>query len=260
MALRLDAQEIEEPVSRQWWDYAFAGLILAFTIRALIIGEVRGRGTWRKTRANSPVWYWFTIVLYVVFGGAIVANARRNAAYLAEQERREGTETVRQASGADGAPQGLEDLPAEIAQLRDSAFELHRASKFAEAAALYDQAIAGAPNDPELWYWRGMARKNVGQTDGALGDLQRAISLDPVNYDAHLASDRILSAQQRYPEIIMMWTRFIDRNPSKAEAYFERGGAFYRSQNLDAARIDAQRACDLGLSQGCQQAKRMGQR
>lgn len=61
--------------------------------------------------------------------------------------------------------------------------------------------------------------------------------------------------QRRFPEIIDMWTRYIQDNPRDGRAHLERGGAYYQSNRRQEALADASAACELGVSEGCARAK-----
>lgn len=236
--------------------YVTGAIVLAVAAWSLATGKVTGRGGDSWTRAQNPVGYWFVIAVYLAVALAGFVSGRRDGEIRRDVERDQATgEVAVQGSNRElpSGPAGVE-APPEIELLRDSALDLHRDGRFVEAIAIYDQAIAGASNDPQLYYWRGMARQKVGQNDLALTDYQRVIGLDYTSYDAHVAADRLMSAQRRFGDVVAMWTRYIDRVPGKADAHYERAGAFFHSGNRDAARIDAQRACDLGHARGCTQA------
>ena len=140
---------------------------------------------------------------------------------------------------------------------RDQAFNLHRAQKWAEAIAVYDELLRKSDRDAELSYWRGMAHWQLNHADQALQDFRRVIELEPTNFDAHRSADRILSRQRRWDEVLEMWDGYIGREPTNAEAYFERGGTNFHKGNLAAAQADAAKACELGKSEACSLAERL---
>jgi len=145
-------------------------------------------------------------------------------------------------------------------QAREQAFSLHREKRWADAVAAYDELLAESEPDAELHYWRGMAQWQLGQPDEALRDFRRVIELEPTNFDAHRSADRILSNQRRWDESAEMWSRYIARLPSSAEAYFERGGANFHKGDLVGAQADAARACELGKAEACPWAERLKRR
>jgi len=155
-----------------------------------------------------------------------------------------------------GVQTGVE-VTSRTEQRRDQAFDLYRAQKLPQAIAAFDALLDESDRDAELRYWRGMAQWKLGHTEQALQDFRRAIELEPTNFDAHRAADRILSQQGRWDEILEMWDRYIARVPTDAEAYFERGGTYFHKRDLAAAQADAARACQLGKAQACSMAERL---
>ena len=145
-------------------------------------------------------------------------------------------------------------------RLREQAFDLHRAGKWAEAVPVYDELLGKSEEDAELLYWRGMAQWLLHHNDQALEDFRRVMTLEPGNFEAHRNADRILSEQRRWDEVLEIWNLYLTTTPTDAEAYFERGGTNYHKGDLAAARADAARACELGKSEACSWAKRLEKR
>ena len=140
---------------------------------------------------------------------------------------------------------------------RDRAYTLHRAKRYAEAIAIYDELLGSSGADAELVLWRGMARWHLGRDDEALGDFRRVMDLDPGNVAAYRNSDHILSARGRFDDCVDLWSRYLRVVPGDAEAHYQRGGAHFRRGDLPAATADATRACELGHRTACGQAERM---
>lgn len=153
--------------------------------------------------------------------------------------------------------QNAVEVSSRAEQRRDQAFDLHRAQKWAEAIAVYDELLRESERDAELSYWRGMAHWSLNHADQALQDFRRVIELQPTNFDAHRSADRILSRQRRWDEVLEIWDRYIGRVPTNAEAHFERGGTNFHKGNLAAAQADAAKACELGKSEACSWAERL---
>lgn len=153
--------------------------------------------------------------------------------------------------------QNAVEVSSRAEQRRGQAFALHRAQKWAEAIAVYDELLRKSERDAELSYWRGMAHWKLDHADQALQDFRRVIELEPTNFEAHRSADRILSRQQRWDEVLEIWDRYIGRTSTNAEAYFERGGTNFHKGNLAAAQADAARACELGKSEACSLAERL---
>ncbi|MCM1982371.1 tetratricopeptide repeat protein [Lyngbya confervoides] len=84
------------------------------------------------------------------------------------------------------------------------------------AIADYSQAIELSPQNPEIYYNRGVAYYSVGNSPSAIADFNQTLQLDP----------------------------------AKAQAYANRGAIFLESGNSQAALADAQTAAQLFEAQG----------
>ena len=197
---------------------------------------------WNYGRHHVPREYrpWFYFVYSVAFGIAAVQFIWHP---LNDDDREE------------KAAVAAVELPADAA--RDAAFDLHRAQKWPQAIAAYDQYVKRNGEDAELLYWRAMAHWKNAQFDEAYRDFRRVIDLDPAHLEAYRNADRLLARQKKWDEIITMWNWYIQRQPPKAEAYFARGGTYFHKGDMAAARADAAKACELGMNQGCRMAERL---
>jgi len=137
-----------------------------------------------------------------------------------------------------------------------NAQDLHREKKWPEAKAAFDELAREIPHDARTFYGRGVANRNLGNPDAALADFRQVIALDPSHYPSYVEVDRILSARQRWDELLAMWEEFLARFPDKAEAWYERAGTHYHKGDLAAAISDAKRACELGLAAACRQVEK----
>ncbi len=142
------------------------------------------------------------------------------------------------------------DTAAERTSL-EKAYELHRADRYGEAIVYYDEEINGGNTDPEVFYWRGIARWHLDQYESALSDFRVVIREQPDNFEAHKHADRLLSYQKRWPEVLELWNRYLRRNPNDERAYYERGGTYFHSGDRTAAERDANQACVLGHAEAC---------
>lgn len=125
------------------------------------------------------------------------------------------------------------------------AARLTREGRVADARAMVELAEAlkptesqGAPADPKLASLRAAARA------------PRATFADCKSLDD------ALFAQNGYPEIVLMWTRYLTDHPNDARAFLERGGALLRLEHAEAV-ADAKKACAFGLREACAQVTRL---
>jgi len=224
----------------------FAALVAGLVVWQLLSGTaLGGRGQQSVTRADNPLAYWIRLL----FQGAILAVVMTTGKTRWQQSLYS-RDSTRQTPTAQ-AP----ELPAVVR--RREAFRLHRAGQFAEALPVYDTLLADADIDVELHFFRGIAHWKLAHNDLALQDFRRVIALDTANFTANQYADRILSAQQRWDEVIAIWNNFIRYNPANAEAYYERGGTYFHKGDLAASFVDATKSCELGKKDGCAQAARL---
>jgi hypothetical protein len=78
----------------------------------------------------------------------------------------------------------------------------------------------------------------------------------PNDFYAHERFDYALSQSAQWDRIVRMWTAFIAQNPGEGRAYYERAGTYSHMAQPAAARADAARACELGVSVACAQVAR----
>ena len=97
------------------------------------------------------------------------------------------------------------------------------------------------------------ARVPGGRGD-ALELLRAAVADHPDDFQAHRRLDHALASERRFDEVVTMWDGYLWLHPEDGRAYLERGGARYHLGQKDLAAVDAQRACDLGIAEGCQRA------
>ena len=240
------------------YPFLFPVLVVGLVAWQLKIGQTfRMRWIPSVTKAEHKVAYWAIMAFQVIAGGyasyegftltdsTAMAEGDAPAANVASMTGGAGG-AVRQAARPTPPP------PPANPVIRDSALALHRAKKYALAIPMYDTAVAQAPTDPELVYWRGVANWNVlNGSQNAMRDFRRTIELDPAHWNAHLNADRILVAEKKWDESIALWTKYLERVPTSADAYWERSGTNRLKGDTAASRADATKACELGKRDAC---------
>ncbi len=204
---------------------------------------------------SSPRTLIFVVVAIFILAIVDPWMERLKADWSQELEKNQKSQGNHQSRASRG--QNAVEVSFRAEQRRAQAFELHRAQKWPEAIAVYDDLLRESERDAELSYWRGMAHWQLNHADQALQDFRRVIELEPSNFEAHRSADRILSRQQRWDEVLEIWDRYIGRAPTNAEAYYERGGTNFHKGNFAAAQADAAKACELGKSEACSLADRL---
>lgn len=153
---------------------------------------------------------------------------------------------------------GRELHPATVTALVYQGWEDHKANKRDDALRIYDLAAELAPTDGQVLQRR--AAIIVGSDNPDVAQLQKAATDHPDDFRLHQQLDYAMSKTGDFTHILEMWNEYLERHPDEARGYLERGGTYYHLGRPDDARADAQRACDMGITEGCTQAKRFGTR
>jgi Flp pilus assembly protein TadD len=122
----------------------------------------------------------------------------------------------------------------------------------------YDQAIPDFtkaleinPRDAEAYYNRGITFCQKGQHDQAISDFKKAFEINPNNprYLEAYVNQEIAYYEDKgqYDQAISDYTNALEINPNDAEAYYNRGIAYYYKKEYDKSWEDVNKAQTLGL-------------
>jgi hypothetical protein len=136
------------------------------------------------------------------------------------------------------------------------AHESLRKGELQAAVAGYGVVLERDSSNTEAYYWRGVAFTRLGDREQALRDFDSCIVRGDGNIDVYLQADALLARRGEWSRIVDNWTLFIGRNPGSGRAYYERGGALLHAGESERAIQDAEEACKLGYTPGCQALER----
>lgn len=148
-------------------------------------------------------------------------------------------------------------LPHVVKGLAYEAQEHGKAGRRAEALRLLGLATELAPHDADLqrrYAWTVLG--DAGAPD-AIASLEADVAANPDDFAKLQQLDYALAKAGRFARVVELWTAYLARHPDAGRAYLERGGAYYNLRKLAEAKADATKACSLGVSEGCAQAKRL---
>jgi tetratricopeptide (TPR) repeat protein len=111
-----------------------------------------------------------------------------------------------------------------------------------DALADAEKLMALTPEDETACLLRGRIRELLGDTDAAFGDYHQALCLNPFNEEAYLLAGQCLMAQEKYPEAIALFDEAIEHNEQFTKAYAERAQAKRKTNDLEGAAADEERA------------------
>lgn len=115
-------------------------------------------------------------------------------------------------------------------ELLQLATDRHRAGEIGEARRLYRKLIDASPARALAHFRLGLLELGARQLEDALGELDRAIQLEPAQARFHLARAWSLAELGRHRESALAARRALDLQPDDADAWLALGNA----QRLDA--------------------------
>jgi tetratricopeptide (TPR) repeat protein len=123
--------------------------------------------------------------------------------------------------------------------------DLYAESKYDEAIAEFDKALAINRNLAEAYFYRGTAYSYKGNYDRAIADYDQAIRLNPNYAEAYGNRGIAYSDKGNYDRAIANYEQVIRLNPNDALAYNNRGNAYSNKGNKDRAIADFDQAIRL---------------
>lgn len=126
----------------------------------------------------------------------------------------------------------------------------HQMNRYQQALEYFSEAITRFNGQADFYINRGLTFEATGQISRATEDFSNALKADPDNDIARYNLARIQLDDSRIPpgEIIGTYTEIIESNPGFAEAYFNRGMAYFKSGRFKEALADYNRAVQLDPS------------
>jgi len=146
-----------------------------------------------------------------------------------------------------------------VAGLMYEAGQHHQQKRPADALRVVEMAIELDPDNRAAHEAKNfyMVNRDVPTAPGLdeIATARAAASAAPDDLKLRQRLDYLLAQQRRFPEVIEMWNEFLAHHPDNGTAFMERAGAHWNAGHRTEAAEDAQKACDLGISEGCVRAK-----
>ena len=125
---------------------------------------------------------------------------------------------VRMEPGSAAAPGGIP-----LGKIVSSGSELLSAGRYDEAVAEFSDAIAKAPSEAVLYYYRGYGLERSGKTDQALEDYRKAIELKPDFILPLTRSGIILAKKRDFEKASEFYKRAVDLKGQDPETFYNYG-------------------------------------
>jgi predicted TPR repeat methyltransferase len=130
-------------------------------------------------------------------------------------------------------------------QLVIRAINAHQGGRFAEAQALYEQALTRHPGDPDALHFFGVLRHNLQQSAAGIDLIQRSLEVAPNNPHAWLNLGNILMELKRAPDAKRAYERSSELAPGLADAWYNLGICLRQLAEAPAAVTALDRAVKL---------------
>jgi tetratricopeptide (TPR) repeat protein len=123
--------------------------------------------------------------------------------------------------------------------------------QYAEAAALYERAIAAAPNVAVPYYLAADALLKQPEVDAPRVEkyLARAVELEPDFASAHLALAKLYVRGERWAEAAVAFERVTRLDPESSEAHYQLGRVYVRLKRAPEAQRELDRFKQLSEAQ-----------
>lgn len=139
-------------------------------------------------------------------------------------------------------------------KVTDSAYEdiyekatmLYQSRDFEGAVEEYTKAIITNPKSDRAYFWRGLAKDNLGDMEGCISDLERAIQLSPSPL-YHNNRAMLYAISGDYEGAIKEYNNAIELEPDYALAWFNKGIAYHYLEQYDSACAIIKKAGLLGM-------------
>jgi tetratricopeptide (TPR) repeat protein len=125
--------------------------------------------------------------------------------------------------------------------------------KYVKSLQDFDKAFALNPNLNSfgLYLNRGVAYFNLEELEKALGDLNKAIEIDPKNASAYHSRGLIYYEQADYENAVKDFLKSSDYSPNNPVTYYNLGMAYNKMEDVENACLYFHKSCQLGNTNSC---------
>ena len=115
------------------------------------------------------------------------------------------------------------------------AVQMYENGRMADADALLEAICKRTPEIDGAWYYRGLARMQMNDAEGAERYLKKAVSLDSANYWYRYMLAGLYAMTDRTDRTIDMYRSLMKDFPKKTELYYSIARLYIDQKNFDEA-------------------------
>ena len=119
----------------------------------------------------------------------------------------------------------------------------YKLGKYDEALEIYDAIVTMRPKDADAMELRGAVKLKLGDTDGMQKDFNKAIALEPTNYDRILSIYTVMSENGQEDAGKQYVQDALDKNSSTISSY-DKGRLSYYIGDYETARVNLEQLQD----------------
>jgi tetratricopeptide (TPR) repeat protein len=134
--------------------------------------------------------------------------------------------------------------------------QLDLAGKHEEALEVAELGLDLAPTDHDAQNTHAWTVLGDATTPERVAALKTKVAASPGDFRAVQQLDYALNKQGQLEPIPPMWNAYLAVHADDGRAYMERAGAYHHLGRNAEAMADTQRACQLGINEGCERAAR----
>ncbi|MDP2905947.1 MAG: tetratricopeptide repeat protein [Candidatus Omnitrophota bacterium] len=123
--------------------------------------------------------------------------------------------------------------------------EYGKKKMYGEALGEVNKAIAMNPKSAKAYHYRATILAYKGDLDLAIVDWDKSIELDPDRFVAYFSRGLTYYKKGDLGRAIADWDKSIELNPDYIESYYRRGTAYYEKNDYDKAIADYSRAIEI---------------
>lgn len=116
---------------------------------------------------------------------------------------------------------------------------------YQDAIKEFDNAIINAPNLADAYSYRGQAKAELGDIEGAILDYNQLLLIQLKNSEGYYNRGNAYSKLENYEAAIQDYNQTIKINPNCTSAYYYRGCAYLELENQEKALEDFQKALKI---------------